>query len=53
MMNEKTFIFHWNDGSVDSGKGTSVSDAFMKLGFGAGAMGALDWWEVKDGSTQN
>jgi hypothetical protein len=44
-MDEKTFIFHWLGGKSEPGKGTSVSDAFIKLGYGAGAMRALDYYE--------
>lgn len=53
-MDEKTFVFHWLDGTTDSGKGTSVSDAFAKLGYGSGGVRALDYYEeVKDdGATQ-
>lgn len=41
----KKFRFHWLDGKTDEGEGNSVADAFTRLGFGAGAMAALDWWE--------
>jgi len=41
----KKFRFHWLDGKVEEGEGFSVSDAFMRLGYGSGAMRALDWWE--------
>lgn len=44
---EKTYIFYWLDGKKSEGKGYSVSDAFMKLGYGAEAMGALDYYEEK------
>ncbi|AYP69257.1 hypothetical protein Pylas_003 [Klebsiella phage Pylas] len=40
-----TFKFYFLDGSVEQGKGTSVSDAFTKLGYGAGAIASLDYYE--------
>lgn len=46
-MEEKIYIFHWLDGTVNKGKGYSVSDAFMKLGYGRGAISALDYFEEK------
>jgi hypothetical protein len=37
--------FHWLDGTKDEGPGGSMSDAFTRLGFGAGALPALDYYE--------
>lgn len=38
----RTFIIHWLDNT------TSIDDAFMKAGYGSGALSAVDWWkEVK------
>lgn len=43
---EKTFRFHWiGSKKTDEGKGKNVADAFTRLGFGAGAMEALDFYE--------
>jgi len=41
----KTWRFHWRDGSVNEGPGETVEEAFTALGFGAGAVGALDYHE--------
>lgn len=43
----KTFIFHWLDGKVEEQKANSVSEAFMLLGYGSGAIRALDYYEEK------
>jgi len=40
-----TFKFYWLDGKVEHGHGLNVTDAFSKLGYGAGAMNALDYYE--------
>jgi hypothetical protein len=44
---DKLFRFHWRGTSrdVEDGYGRDVSDAFGRLGYGGGAMGALDYWE--------
>jgi hypothetical protein len=42
---EFLFKFHWLDGKTDEGYGLTVADAFTKLGYGNGAMGALDYYE--------
>jgi hypothetical protein len=39
------YRFHWLDGSVDEGYGRNVADAFTRLGYGAGALAALDYHE--------
>ena len=41
----KTFILHWLGGSNETVKGYTISDAFMKAGYGGGAIRALDWYE--------
>lgn len=40
-----TYRFHWRDGTANEGAGLDASDALNKLGFGIGALAALDWWE--------
>ena len=40
----KTFTFYWLDGQKDVGKGHSVADAFSRLGYGGGALAALDFY---------
>lgn len=45
-MSEKLFRFHWRDGSVNEGPGVDEGDAARRLGFGAGALAALDYWEA-------
>lgn len=42
----KRFKFHWFDGRVEEGEGTGVADAFTRLGYGAGAVSVLDYYEV-------
>ena len=41
----KKYRFHWLDGKVHEGEGRNAVDAFTRLGFGAGALGALDYYE--------
>jgi len=41
------FEFHWIDGSKELGIGTDVADAFTRLGYGHGAIGALDYYEAE------
>ena len=40
------YRFHWRDGVIDEGRGSDPADALTKLGFGAGAIAALDYWEL-------
>ena len=44
----KKYKFHWRDGSINEGEGDTPEDAFTHLGFGAGAVPALDYWERID-----
>lgn len=44
----KKFIFHWLDGTIEESEGRSVSKAFAYLGYGGGALKALDYWEVEE-----
>ncbi len=41
----KTFRFHWLDGKVEEAKGQNPSEALSSLGYGHGALKALDYWE--------
>lgn len=41
----KKFKFYWLGGEIEEGEGISVSDAFTRLGYGHGAMKALDYYE--------
>jgi len=41
----RTFKFYWLIGNIEIGTGADVSDAFRKLGYGGGAITALDWYE--------
>jgi len=43
----KTYIFHWKNGTRDEGKGKDPAKAFKSLGYGAGAVAALDYYEEK------
>lgn len=46
--------FHWKGGHVDEGFGVGndqyeiAADAANKLGYGGGAMRALDYWDIVD-----
>ena len=39
------YRFHWRDGTVNEGDGDTPEAAFTALGFGAGAVAALDYHE--------
>ena len=41
----KTFKFYWLDGSVNEGEGLDEADALRRLGYGAGAIRALDYYK--------
>ena len=41
----KRFRFHWRDGIAHVGSGTDPAAALTQLGFGQGALAALDYWE--------
>lgn len=49
----KTFIFYWLDGKIDRSQGETVQEAFTALGYGNGALRALDHWEeLKEDATK-
>ena len=37
------YRFYWLDGTTNEGEGRDVADAFTRLGYGAGAIRALDY----------
>jgi len=39
------FTFYWLDGTKEEMEGRDEADAFAKLGYGAGAIGAVDYVE--------
>lgn len=41
----KKYKFYWKDGHIDECEGFSPADALLKLGYGAGALPAMDHWE--------
>lgn len=43
----KTYIFHWRDGTKTESEGATPEEAFTNAGYGAGAVGALDYHEEK------
>ncbi len=43
---EKMYRFHWLDKTTSEGMGRDEADAFSRLGFGGGAIRALDYFEV-------
>ncbi len=51
-MEETTTLyrFHWPGGATNEGRGQNVADALEKLGFGAAAAAALDYFEVVEES---
>lgn len=42
---EKLFRFVWRDGVIHEARGRDAADAINRLGFGLGALAALDYWE--------
>ncbi len=48
MDDDKLFEFIWRDGKVDRGYGKDVADAFSRLGYGGGAISALDYHREVD-----
>ena len=43
------FRFYWLDGKTEEAHGYDVADAFRRLGYGAGAVKALDYYkEIKE-----
>ena len=47
-MKEHIFTLYWRDGKKQTIKGFNIADAFTAAGYGAGAMGALDFYEKGD-----
>lgn len=43
-----TYILHWLSGKTEEIEGLSIADAFMRAGYGGGALAALDYYEVKN-----
>jgi len=41
----KKFKLYWLDGKEEVVEGTSIADAFMRAGYGNGAIRALDYYE--------
>ena len=42
----KKYILHWLDGTNETVEGDSIEDAFRRAGYGAGAIPALDYYEL-------
>jgi hypothetical protein len=42
---QRKFRFYFLDGKVEEGEGETVADAFRRLGYGGGAINALDFYE--------
>lgn len=40
------YRFHWKSGTPSEGMGATAEDAFTRLGYGAGAVAALDYYEL-------
>ena len=45
---KKEFTVFWRDGKREVQPGDTIADAFNKAGYGAGALGALDFYEPGD-----
>lgn len=41
----KRFKFFWIGGKTETSKGDDMVDAFRRLGYGMGAVKALDYWK--------
>lgn len=41
----KNFRIHWLDGTTTDVTGTDIADAFMRAGYGGGAVNAIDYYE--------
>ena len=39
------FIVYWLDGTSEEMSGATIADAFMRAGYGGGAMRAIDYWK--------
>ena len=44
-MKIKKFRLHWLDEKIEDIEGVDIKDAFMRAGYGGGALRALDYWE--------
>ena len=42
---ERLYRFHWLSGTVQEGRGRNPADALNRLGYGGGAVRALDYYE--------
>lgn len=40
------YRFHWRAGPPNEGYGDTPEDAMNRLGYGQGAIAALDYWEL-------
>lgn len=50
---EKTFKLHWRDGKTEIVKGSGITEAVSAMGYGAGAVAALDGYEeIKEDSDE-
>lgn len=43
-MENKSYRVYWRDGKSEVLNGNSISDAFNRVGYGRGALGALDFY---------
>jgi len=44
----KKFQIYWLDGKHETVTGTDIADAFTQAGYGAGALGAVDFYDNGD-----
>jgi len=50
---ERLYRFHWRSGEPSEGRGRDVADAFGRLGYGGGAIAALDYYEIVSEGTDD
>jgi hypothetical protein len=48
---DNMYRFHWRDGTTNDGIGRDAADALNRLGFGRGAVAALDYYETIEDAT--
>jgi len=52
-MKDTVFTLFWKDGKVETASGSSIGKAFMKAGYSAGAMSALDFFSEKENAADD
>ena len=50
---DQKYCFHWLSGKKEYGYGSDPAEAMTRLGYGSGALRALDYYSTVDESTLN